>query len=281
VILECCIYSDTTTFERLEAWTKTTQAMEKWPFLTRVRYYNWLRANEKEEPKKYGDPTTGLLVNILCSEHTKQVVEEAGLLVSWSGDDAVLPLDTKRDKYGPTFHIGPYMLQSRIYPNAWSVCSQGHPNVLLRLPYSYEAAYEWSDVVWKSTKHPPKEASVTEVELATKLRDINGYHKLSHAGQVRASLVLGEEPPKRLTRQHHWRVTVVDDTISTLGGYDPYPGTPRSRAKTAVQRLTKLAYPDGPPVWADPTQDRKVRKEAYDKAWEYLEAKAKELWPDK
>jgi hypothetical protein len=201
VILECCVCSDATTFERLEAWTKTTQAMEKWPCLVRVRYYNWLRANEKEELKKYGDPTTGLLVDPLCKEHTKQVVQEAGLLVSWSGDDALLPLSDKRDRYGPTFHVGPYMLQSRIYPRKWTVCSQGHPSALVSMPYDYEMAYGWFDPVRKSTKLPPREANPTERHLCERLRSQSDWGKLSRAGQVRMHMVLGLEPPKFPNRQ--------------------------------------------------------------------------------
>jgi hypothetical protein len=285
VILECCVCNDAATFDQLETWTKTTQVMEKWPPHVRERYTGWLiQWTKYNETGPYEDTMTGLLVDILCKEHRKQLVEEAGLLVSWSGLDALVPLDEKRDKYGPTFHVGPYMLQSRIYQRKWTVCSQGHPNALVSMPYDYEAVYGWFDSVWESTKLPPEEANAAEVELATKLKGINGYHKLSHAGQVRASLVLGKEPPKWPTRQHRWRVTVASDAISMLGGYDPYPGIPHSEAKTAVQRLIKLAYPGGPPdLTADPGKPDQytAHRAAVNEAWDKLLEDAKQLWPDK
>jgi hypothetical protein len=156
VILECCVCSKATTFDQLETWTKTTQVMERWPFRVRVRYYNWLRANEGSKAGRYEDPQTGILVTPLCSKHTKQVVEEAGLLVSWNGLDALLPLFPENPRehglYGPTFHVGPYMLKTRIYSKSWSVCVQGLPMVIVKLPRTYEAAYDWHDRVWESVK---------------------------------------------------------------------------------------------------------------------------------
>jgi molybdopterin converting factor small subunit len=219
VILECCVCSEATALDQLFTWTRTMQAMEKWPFRVRVRYYSWLRSHEKAKIEKYEDPTTGLLVNSLCKEHTKQVIGEAGLLVSWNGLDALVQTNAKRDKYGPTFHVGPYMLQSRIYQRKWTVCSQGHPNTLVRMPYDYEAAYGWFDPVWESTKRPPTEASDTERYLCERLRSQSNWEKLSCAGQVRMHLVLGKEPPKFPSRQESWRITVVGAASSKLSGY--------------------------------------------------------------
>jgi hypothetical protein len=283
VILECCVCSDAATFEQLEAWTKTTQIMEKWPFLTRVRYHNWIGANEKWEPEKYEDPTTGLLVDTLCKEHTKQVIGEAGLLVSRNGLDALVPLNAKRDKYGPTFHVGPYMLQSRIYQRKWTVCSQGHPSALVSMPYDYEAAYGWFNRVWESTKRPPAEASDAERYPCERLRSQSNWEKLSRAGQVRMHLVLGLEPPKFPSRQESWRITVVGAASSKLSGYDYL-----SEAKgigSAADRLIETVRGTIPAAKVeeygriDGNTGQKQSNRA--EVWKHLEEAAKELWPDK
>jgi hypothetical protein len=283
VILECCVCSEATTFKRLEAWTKTTQVMEKWPFLTRVRYYNWIRANEKEEPERYEDPTTGLLVDPLCSEHTKRVIQEAGLLISWSGLDALVPLNEKRDRYGPTFHVGPYMLQSRIYPRKWTVCSQGHPSALVSMPYDYEAAYGWFDRVRESTQRPPEEANAVEIEVAKKLNEYSESKKLSRAGQVRMHLVLGLKPPEFPSRQESWRIMVVGAASSKLSGYGYLSevkgiGSAADRLIEAVRETIPAAkMGEYGRINSNIGQRQSNRAEV----WKHLEEAAKGLWPDK
>jgi hypothetical protein len=283
VILECCVCGKATTFDQLEAWTKTTQAMEKWSFLVRVRYYSWLRAHERAKIEKYEDPTTGLLVNTPCKEHTKRVIEEAGLLVSWSGLDALLPLSDKRDRYGPTFHVGPYMLQSRIYQRKWTVCSQGHPNALVRMPYDHESAYGWFDRVRESTKRSPTEASDAERYLCERLRSQSDWGKLSRAGQVRMHLVLGLEPPKFPSRQESWRVTVVGAASSKLSGYG-YLSSIKG-ISSAANRLIEAVRETIPAAKMEEYEriDSNTGQKQSNRAevWKHLEEVAKGLWPDK
>jgi hypothetical protein len=283
VILKCCVCSKATAFNQLFTWTRTMQAMEKWPFRVRVRYSSWLRAHERAKIEKYEDPTTGLVVDTLCKEHTKQAIGEAGLLISWNGLDALLPLSEKRDRYGPTFHIGPYMLQSRIYPRKWTVCSQGHPSALVSMPYDYEAAYGWFNAVMESTKGPPEGASDAERHLCERLRSQSDWGKLSRAGQVRMHLVLGLEPPKFPSRQESWRIIVVSTASSKLSGYGYLSNVKgiRSAADQLIE-VTKETIPAAKMeeygrIDGDTGQRQSNRAEV----WKYLEEQAKELWPDK
>jgi hypothetical protein len=283
VILECCVCSDATTFDQLEAWTRTMQAMEKWPFRVRVRYYSWLRAHDRAKIEKYGDPDTGLVIDTLCKEHTKQVIGEAGLLVSWSGLDALVQTNAKRDRYGPTFHVGPYMLQSRIYQRKWTVCSQGHPNALVSMPYDYEAAYGWFDPVWESTKRSPTEASDGERYLCERLRSQSNWEKLSRAGQVRMHLVLGLELPKFSSRQESWRITVVSTASPKLSGYG-YLNSVKG-IKSAANRLIEATRETIPAAKVEEYGriDGNIgqRQSNHAEVWRYLEEAAKGLWPDK
>jgi hypothetical protein len=283
-MLKCCVCSEATTFEQLEAWTQTTQVMEKWPPHVSKRYTGWLiQWTKYNETEQYEDTMTGLLVDTPCKEHTKQLVGEAGLLVSWSGLDALVPLKMKRDMYGPTFHMGPYMLQSRIYQRKWTVCSQSHPNALVSIPYDYEAAYGWFDRVWESTKLPPTEANDAERYLCERLHSQSNWEKLSRAGQVRMHLVLGLEPPKFPSRQESWRVTVVGTARCKLSGYGYLSSVKGIRS--AADRLIEAVRETIPAakmgeygrIDGDTGQKQSNRAEV----WKHLKERARELWPDK
>jgi hypothetical protein len=284
VILECCVCGKATTFDQLETWTKTTQVMEKWPPHVCKRYTGWLTQWTKyNETEQYEDSMTEMLVDILCKEHTKQAIEEAGLLVSFSGLDALVPIKMKRDLYGPTFHIGPYMLQSRIYPRKWTVCSQGHPNALVSMPYNYEVAYEWSDAIRESTQLPPTGANATERYLCERLRSQSNWEKLSRAGQVRMHLVLGLEPPKFPSRQESWRITVVGAASSKLSGYGYLSNV--KGIGSAADQLIEAVRETIPAVKMEEYEriDGNIGQRQSNRAevWKHLEEAAKGLWPDK